>query len=109
MNINIKANDFDVTKEVYITGNINEQKINSTYIMKHDKEKQEILNDFQFKIGNDEKNSVYIDIESNTKLISQEEYVNTKNINNLSQLEPRMQEYINQFKLDEINKMGIEM
>ena len=109
MNINIKANDFDVTKEVYITGDINGEKINGSYIMKHDKERQEILNDFQFKIGSDEKNTVYMDIESNTKLISKEEYVNTKNIYNLSKLEQAMQEYFNQFKVDVIDKMGIEL
>lgn len=109
LNINIKANDFDVTKEMYITGDINEQKINSSYIMKHDKERQEILNDFELKIGSNEKNTVYIDVESNTKLISQAEYVNTKNIYNLSKLEQAMQEYFNQFKVDVIDKMGIEL
>ena len=109
VNINVKANDFDVTKELYITGDINEEKINSAYIMKHDKDKQEILNDFELKIGNSEKNTVYIDVESNTKLNSQAEYVNTKNIYNLSKLDQSMQEYFNQFKVDVIDKMGIEL
>lgn len=109
LNINATLNDFLVSKEITLSGFIDNNRIIGKYIMKRNSDDTQLNNELDISLSNGTKDIMYIKMNNKTNFETVTEYVNSKKIYSIDQLDIQVKEFVDKFKIDIVEKLGIEI
>ncbi len=108
-NINVSFNNYLVSKEIIVSGNIQDKKLTGKYLMKRSADDKQVNNQLNISLNNGQKDVVYIKLENKTKFETVTEYVATKRLYSIDELDIQVKQYVDKFKADVTDKLGIEL
>lgn len=108
MNINVVFNDYYVSKEVVVQGNVGNKKVNGKYRIDIDENNNQVINSFQLNVDENDKKVIYINLYSKTDVKAENQYINTKTDYKKDEINSEEQQYVEQFYVDAVDKLGLE-
>lgn len=105
--LNIVFENFEVSKNIKIEGTIEEKDVDFKYSMELSRDNKKIDNELYIDLKDGQTSLIHVDIKSQTEFKTIAQYIETKRLYTIDEVPDEVKQYVEQFNLEVIDKLGI--